>query len=220
LQIFFARRKPQPEAANTMPDSESQMDKLDAKLTIIDRKLDEAKGERKDAQVLMTFLTVLITSVVGFAAWFAQSRVQQHIDDKSKELETILALKQEVYSRELDRYESVHQQMAALVDALVEARADPTRKKAADDAINKLYLTYTTDSLYLSNEVVEQLKALVKSSGNLPVLVSSSETTTKESADPMHALDTQIILIENQMKQDLRLSQLGQIPTATGEAHP
>jgi hypothetical protein len=202
-----------------MHDSDSQIDKLDAKIDALDKKLDEAKGERKNAQVLMSLLTALITSVVGFAAWFAQSHVQQHIDDKSKELETIMALKQEVYSRELDRYESVHQQMASLVDALVEARADPTQKKAADDAINKLYLTYTTDSLYLSNEVVTQLKALVTSSGNLPVLVLP-KATTEPVVDAMQVVNDQIAKIEGQMKQDLRLSQLGQISTATAATHP
>lgn len=201
---------------NTVADSEIQIAQLDTKLDAIDRKLDEAKGERKSAQLLMALLTAVITSVVGLAAWVAQSQVQKHIDQQSQDLATILALKQQVYSRELDRYESVHQQMAILAGALAEAQADPSQKKSADDAINKLYLTYETDSLYLSDVVVGRLKVLVTSSGNLPVLVSPNVTATNQGVDPMQSVNEQIATIEDQMKQDLHLSQLGQISTATG----
>jgi len=112
-----------------MPDSEALLQKLDSRIDSIDKKLADARTERKNSQILMSIFTALITSFVGFAAWFAQSRVQQHIDEKSKDLETILALKQEVYSRELDRYENVHEQMAALVNALSQVQADQPRKK-------------------------------------------------------------------------------------------
>ena len=189
-----------------MTDSESP-EKLQAKLDSLDKKLDEAQEERKLSKILMA----VFTAVLGFGVWMAQSRVQQHIDDKSKELATNLALKQLVYGRELDRYESVHEQMAVLIGALGEVQADPSQKKAADDAINKLYVTYTTDSLYLSNEVISKLKALVTSAGNLPSLVSSN-STAGQSVDALQAVDSQIIAIESQMKQDLQLTQLGQIP--------
>jgi hypothetical protein len=188
-----------------MPDSESQMDKLDSKLAGLEKKLDDATEERKRLQIGMALATTFMTAVVGFGGWFAQSRVQQHIDEKSKELETRLALEQQVYVRELDRYESVHQQMAVLVAALGEVQLDPTRKKSAVDAINNLYVAYTTNSLYLSDTVVNQLKTLVDLGGRLPSLDSSGNATMPE-------VDEQISSIENQMKGDLKLSQLGQIP--------
>src|SRR5215472_4640576 len=69
-----------------MPDSEALLQKLDSRIDSIDKKLADARTERKNSQILMSIFTALITSFVGFAAWFAQSRVQQHIDEKSKDL--------------------------------------------------------------------------------------------------------------------------------------
>jgi len=193
-----------------MPDSDAMKD-IYAKLDSIDHKLEEARGERKNSQLLVTLMTAIVTSAVGFAAWYAQSHVQQRLDDNAKKLETILALKQEVYSRELDRYESVHEQMAALFDALSQVQVDPTQKKTADEAINKLYVTYTTDSLYLSNDVVAQLKKLVSASGNLPSLNSSGTANAPASLTGIEDVQAQITVIENQMKTDLDLTHLGQI---------
>ena len=203
-----------------MPDSEALLQKLDSRIDSIDKKLADARTERKNSQILMSIFTALITSVVGFAAWLAQSRVQQHIDEKSKDLETILALKQEVYSRELDRYENVHEQMAALVNALSQVQADPTQKKTADDAIHNLYVTYTTDSLYLSNDVIGELKALVDASGNIPSLVSTSDATVNQPVESMQRLDAQVAIIEDQMKKDLSLTQLGQISARKSGTQP
>jgi len=199
-----------------MPDSEI-LEKIHSAFTSIDRKLDAAKEERKNAQIWVTLMTAIVTSAVGFAAWYAQSRVEQHIEKNSQELATILALKQEVYGRELDRYESVHQQMAALVEALGQVEVDPTQKKAAADAIHKLYMTYTTDSLYLSNAVVDLLKKMVSASGQLPVMNSAGEAAAPASLAAMQDLDAQINAIEDQMKSDLKLTQLGQISGAEGK---
>src|SRR5271165_5791251 len=102
----------------TMPDSHIDSEKLDAKLDRLEKQLDAAKAERKSIQLLMTFLTTIITAVVGFGGWLIQSHVQQHIDDQTHGLETRLALEQQVYAKELAAYESVHQQMANLVQSL------------------------------------------------------------------------------------------------------
>lgn len=202
-----------------MPDSDALTQKLDVTLAHINKKLDDATGERKSTQLWMTLFTAFITTAVGFAAWFAQNRIQQHIDVRSQELETTLALKQEVYGRKLDRYESVHQQMAALANALSQVQADSTQKKNADDAIHQLYVTYTTDSLYLSNDVIADLKVLVNVSGDLPSMVSAGGAAPPP-IDSMQPLDDQIAKIEDQMKSDLSLVQLGQIsPPKSQDSH-
>jgi len=197
-----------------MPDSESHSDELYSKLAGLEKKLDEAKGERKSLQLLMTLLTTIMTAVVGFGGWLAQSRVQQHIDQKTQGLETRLALEQQVYGRELAAYESVHQQMADLVEALGQVPVDPTRKKSAVDAINNLYIAYTTNSLYLSDTIAPELQKLVDLGGRLPALDSSGDTAS------MQAVEEQISSIEKQMKVDLKFPQLGQVPGLKDRPQP
>jgi len=189
-----------------MPDSHIDSEKLDAKLDRLEKQLDAAKAERKSIQLLMTFLTTIITAVVGFGGWLIQSHVQQHIDDQTHGLETRLALEQQVYAKELAAYESVHQQMANLVQSLSQVPVDPTQKKSAVDAISSLYWSYTTNSLYLSDTIEPQLQQLVDLAGRLPALGSSSDAASTE------AVEGQIASIENQMKLDLKFSQLGSVP--------
>jgi len=197
-----------------MPDAESHFDKLDSKLDGLEKKLDEAKGERKSLQLLMTLLTTLMTAVVGFGGWLAQSRVQQHIDQRAQGLETRLALEQQVYGKELAAYENVHQQMAVLVEALGQVPVDPTKKKSAVDAINNLYVASTTNSLYLSETIAPELQKLVDLGGRLPALDSSGDTAS------MQAVEEQIASIEKQMKVDLKFPQLGQIPGLKDRPQP
>ncbi len=188
-----------------MSDFESHGDKLDSTLLAVDKKLSEAKDERKNIQIGMALATAIITAVVGFAGWLAQSRVQQHIDEKSQELEARLAMTQQVYGRKLAIYESVHQQVTGLVKALGQVQVDSGAKKSAVDALSNLYMAYTTDSLYLSDEVVNQLKQLVILGGQLPSLDLSGSTT-------MDQVTGQISSIEVQMKTDLGVKVLGAIP--------
>lgn len=197
-----------------MPDSEFHMEKLASKLDALDKKLDKAQGDRKSLQWFMTLLTTIMTAAVGFGGWWLQSQVQQHIDEKTQGLETRLALEQQVYGKELAAYESVHQQMAALVEALGQVPVDPAGKKSAVDAINNLYVAYTTNSLYLSDTIAGQLQELVDLGGRLPALGSSGDTAS------MQAVDGQISSIEKQMKADLKFSQLGQIPGLKDRPQP
>jgi len=199
-----------------MPESLSHIDidKLDAKLDRLEQQLDAAKAERKSIQLLMTFLTTIVTAVVGFGGWFIQNRVQQHIDAQTQAIETRLALEQQVYAKELAAYESVHQQMAALVESLSQVPVDPTRKKSAVDAISNLYWSYTANSLYLSDTIASQLQKLVDLAGRLPALGSSGDAASTE------AVEGQITSVENQMKLDLKFSQLGSIPGLKDRPQP
>jgi hypothetical protein len=63
----------------------------------------------------MVLVTAILTAAVGFVGWFAQSRVQHHVDEKSQELEARLAMTQQVYGRKLAIDEGVHQQVTGLV---------------------------------------------------------------------------------------------------------
>ena len=196
-----------------MTDSESHMNKLDSKLLDLESKLDEAKRERTRLQIGMALATTIMTTVVGFGGWLAQSRVQQHIDEKSQELETRLALTQQFYGRKLATYESVHQQMAGLVDALSVVQVDADGKKSAVDALHNLYVAYTISTLYLSDEVVNRLRQLVELGNRLPPLDPSGNAT-------MPQVDDEISSIENQMKTDLEVKELGQIPGLKSGTHP
>ena len=196
-----------------MPESEAHTDKLYAKMIDLERKLDEAKQERKLLQFGIALATALVTAVIGFAGWFAQSRVQQHIDETSRELEARLALTQQFYGRKLAVYESVYQQMAHLADALSVVSLAPHGQKSAVDAGNTLYVAYTTNSLYLSDAVVTELAQLVDQATRLPSIAPTGKITAQD-------VNNQISLVASQMKKDLGVEELGQIPGVKSGTRP
>jgi hypothetical protein len=196
-----------------MPESEAHTDKLYAKMIDLERKLDEAKQERKLLQFGIALATALVTAVIGFAGWFAQSTVQQHIDESSRELEARLALTQQFYGRKLAVYESVYQQMAHLADALSAVSLAPHGQKSAVDAGNTLYVAYTTNSLYLSDAVVTELAQLVDQATRLPSIAPTGKITAQD-------VNNQISLVASQMKKDLGVEELGQIPGVKSGTRP
>jgi hypothetical protein len=204
-----------------VPDSEAPIDQLDLKLASIDKKLagldkklDEAQGERKNLRFLMTLFTTIMSSVVGLGAWLVETHVQQHLANQTQALQTVLALEQQVYGKELTAYENVHDQIAVLVDSIAQVSLVPTRKKSGMDAVGNLYVAYTTNNLYLSDAIVAQLQQLVGLAVTLPELGSSGGTATTQ------AVEAQINVIENQMKVDLKFPQLGQIPGLKDRPQP
>ena len=189
-----------------MADSESHTGDLDSKLLALDKKLDEAKDERKNLQIQIALISAVITAVLGFAGWFAQSRIQQQINAKSQEREAKLAITQQVYARKLATYESIHLQMTNLITVLGNLENGIDAKKSAADALINLEMATKTDSLYLSDDVANQLQQLVYLGGKLKSLGSSGTTTTIDD------VTGQTSTIEVQMKADLGVKELGAIP--------
>jgi hypothetical protein len=185
---------------------------LDEKITRIDKKLDVLASKQEDSKRWQIFLAI-VTALIGFSVWYAQGRIQQRIDDKSHELEARLALNQEYYRRKLTTYETVHKEMSNLINALDEVRFQSGGKKSANDALHKLYLSYTTNSLYLSGEVAKQLEDLVELGNRLPSLDRSGKTT-------MGQLEQRVASVEEQMKKDLGLQEIGKIPGLEHKSRP
>ena len=188
-----------------MPDSDAHADKLFAKMIELEAKLDEAKQERKLLQLGVALDTAIITAVVGFGGWLAQSRVQAHIDQRSQELEAKLALTQQFYGRKLAVYENIYQQMARLADALSVVSVVPDGQKSAVDAGHTLFVAYTSNRLYLSDTVVNELAQLVDQATRLPAISPAGKVTPQD-------VNNQISLVAVQMKKDLGVEELGKIP--------
>jgi len=179
-------------------------DGLDKQLDLIGKKLEILTSKQENTKQWQIVLAV-VTALIGFSVWYAQSRIQLRIDDNSRQLEARLALNQEFYRRKLSSYEKVHAQMADLINALNDVRFDPSGKKPAVNALHGLYVSYTTNSIYLSGAIVTQLADLVELGNRLPALDRSGKTT-------MGQVDQQVALIEEQMKTDLSLAEIGKIP--------
>ena len=188
------------------------MNTLDENISRIDKKLDSLASKLEDSKKWQIILAIF-TALIGFSVWYAQSRIQLRIDDKSRELESRLALNQEFYRRKLSTYEKVHKQMADLINSLDEVRFESSGTKTATDALHNLYVSYTTNSIYLSDELVTQLGDLVELGNRLPALDRSGKTTLEQ-------VDQKVASIENQMKKDLRLDEIGRIPGLEHKSQP
>lgn len=142
-----------------------------------------------------------------FGGWWLDDTktLQKHIDEAARAITTRLAITQQFYGRKLAIYESGHQQMADLISSLADAQFNPAAKTAAVESLHNLYLAYTRNSLYLSDELVGQLQSLVSAGNDLPALHPTGKASMKD-------LDEQVAKIEEQMKKDLHVEELGRIP--------
>lgn len=181
-----------------------EMEKTSTEVTNLNTKLDQLLKKQKESK-RWDILLAICTALIGFAVWKAQSGIQAHIDEASREVTTRLAITQQFYSRKLATYEDVHRQMATLVRSLKDARFNTGAKKTAVDSLNELYVSYTTNSLYLSNDLVSHIRLLVSLGNQLPSLYPPGKTTMQE-------IDVQVTAIEDQMKKDLHVEELGKIP--------
>jgi hypothetical protein len=170
----------------------------------LDKKLDELLTKQQESKRWQVTLAI-ITAIIGFSIWYAEHQIEKNIDKAKTELTTRLAITQQFYARKLATYEEVHRQMASLVSALADAQFNTAAKTTAVDNLHKLYLAYTQNSLYLSDQLVIRLKHLVDIGNQLPSLYPQGKTT-------MHDINNQVASIEDQMKNDLHTEELGRIP--------
>lgn len=164
----------------------------------------DKKEETKNWKVFMVVLPIILSTILGFMIWNAQTRIQQDVSDKSENLKTQLALMQEFYKKKLAVYEETHKQMALLVDALQSARINPDSVGKASDSLRSLNQTYKINNLYVSNELAKELEALWKLGIEMPALRKSGKATMAEVLN-------QVSLVEAQMKKDLEVNEIGQI---------
>jgi hypothetical protein len=180
---------------------------LETKVDRIAEQLEHLNDKTKKRELTI----MLLTAVIGFFVWYSQSLIQRHIDENAKELETRLAIVQEFYKRKLTTYEIVHRRTADLINALSDVQFNPSSKKLAVDASHSLYTAYTTNSLYLGDDLVRSLAQLVDMGNRLPALDGTGNVT-------MRQIDDQVSLIEQQMKEDLRVREIGTIPGPKGSS--
>lgn len=177
----------------------------DVRWTELDKKLNDLLKKQRESSRWSQVGLPIITALIGLGVWGAERKIETHIDQAKSELTTRLAITQQFYARRLATYEKVHREMASLVSALADARFNPDAKNAAVDSLHKLYLTYTWNSLYLSDQLVIRLKRLVDIGNQLPALYPTGKTT-------MHDINDEVSSIEDQMKNDLHTEELGKIP--------
>jgi hypothetical protein len=169
----------------------------------LNKKLDDLKNKQESKRWQVLF--AVITALIAFGAWFVEHNIETHIDQAKSELTTRLAITQQFYARKLAIYEEVHRQMASLVSALKDARFNTGAKTAALDSLHELYLAYTQRSLYLSDPLVTHLASLVAMGNQLPPLSPKGNATMIE-------INHEVASIEDQMKKDLQIEELGRIP--------
>jgi hypothetical protein len=165
------------------------------------------REESKKWQIVIVLSAPIATAVLGCFVWFWQSGLQHHIDDQAHELTSRLALSEEFYRRKLAVYEKIHQQTVDLVNALNDVGLNPTSQKAAAiDSIHALYMNYSSSTLYVSSQLRSDLEKLVDSSGHLHPLDLNGKVS-------MDMVENELKSIEDQMKIDLHLDEIGQFPT-------
>jgi len=147
----------------------------------------------------------VFTAALGFIVWYAQGRIQQHFDERTQGLTARLALTEECYRHKLTTYEKVQEHVANLRNSLNDVNFNPASKTVAIDSLQALYVSYTTNTLYLSESLGKQLSDLVDLGTHVSALDRSGKST-------MGDIDKQVSLVEHQMKSDLRLEELGNLP--------
>lgn len=162
------------------------------------------KTDSKKWQITMVVIQVVLTAILGYEVFNAQSRITERIDQSGKKLSTRLALTEEFYKRKLGVYERTYQQMTALIQSLQNARIDPRSTTQAIVELSQLHSSYKTNKLYLSDHVAEKLAELWQMGVNMPVLRPLGETTIED----FIAKSSEV---EKLMQEDLLVEEIGQI---------
>ena len=191
-----------------MSNDHPTLESLNLSIVRVENRIETVRTKQDETrkwQIFIVILTPLATAVLGGLVWLWQSQLQQHIDEQTRELTTRLALTEEFYRRKLTVYEKVHQQTTDLTNALNDVRFNPASKKLAIDSVHTLYVSYSNDTLYLSEALVNDLANLVDLSAHLPALDSNGKTTMQEVGERLSS-------IEREMKSDLHVDELGKFP--------
>lgn len=164
--------------------------------------------ETRKWKVFMVALPIILSTILGAMIWHTQTRIQNDISNSSETLKSRLAtgsaLTQEFYKKRLDIYDKTHKEMALLVDAFQSVRINPESFGIASDSLKSLNQTYRINNLYVSNEVAKELQKLWRLGIDMPSLRPTGKTT-------MTAILTQISEVEEHMKKDLGVEDLGRI---------
>jgi len=151
------------------------------------------KGESKAWKALALLLPVVLTALLGM-----------YVDRRIEGLKSRLDLTTDFYKKKLEIYENNHKQIVRLIEALHNAQVDPTSKGTAIESLHTLNQGYTTDSLYMSNDLLKKLRDLYKAGVDMPAVRPSGKGN-------IASLMTKVSDVEEQMKKDLRLEEVGQI---------
>jgi hypothetical protein len=164
--------------------------------TVQDGAIGEAGGKKGGAmvwQVLTLALPVMLTALLGL-----------YVDRRIEGLKSRLDLTSEFYKKKLSVYENNHKQMVVLIEALHNAQIDPVSKATAIESLHNLNQGYTVDSLYISNDLLKKLRELYKAGVDMPAVRPSGKGN-------IATLMTKVSDVEDQMKKDLHLDEIGQI---------
>jgi hypothetical protein len=162
----------------------------------------------------------IVTTVLGFLIWSAQSKMQQTVDTNSRQLQAQaalseelykrrLALSEEYYKRRMNAYEATCKEIAAVKDALDNAQSDPVQ------AVNRLHELYTfqrSNALYLSKELDGDLSNLWKLGMN------TMQDGDADGEEWKSQIPDTIMLSHSHMKEDLNLKELMAAISSPGAA--
>ena len=176
------------------------------KVIIASEQSNSEKSANKDAnawKILIAVLPVILTAALGYWIWNLQKETEKKISAGNEELKTGLALKEEFYKSKLKTYENSHVLMYKLLESLQNAQVDPDSRSKAVESLRTMYQDYSSRSLYMSNEVIQELQKLWSLGTDLSPLRPNGKSTINQFVE-------QIGQVEKVMKDDLQVKEIGQ----------
>lgn len=153
-----------------------------------------------------TVLPILLTTFLTFLIWNAQSKIQGKVDDNNRVLQARMALTQDFYKMKLNAYVDtcrVIADMSKSLDSYQNKEFNPDIGKQASDNVEAVGRLGTVYALFLSDDLKKDLGKLWGSGINR---MSNNDYAMQE-------INTQILALEQRMRNDLRTEELGYLPS-------
>ncbi|MFY9610929.1 MAG: hypothetical protein WAU45_20250 [Blastocatellia bacterium] len=157
------------------------------------------------SSILSVAAPSILSALLSYMSWTAQTNVQRSVDVNSKYLSTQLSLTQDFYKKRLEAYEETYHNVALLTDALGRADFDVESKNNAMDGLVLLQRSYKKNKLYMSDNLYKGLDELWGDGIALPVLRSAPGGS---GSTDLSAIQSKIDSVEKYMREDLHTEEM------------
>lgn len=134
----------------------------------------DAEQEGKAWRLLIVVLPVALTAALGWWVWRTEKTVETRIAGKlevqKSDLALTLSAKEDFLKKRNTVYESTQKQLSELVQALENAEVDADSRAKAVELLGDNDEYWESNSLYMSQNVFQQLKSLWDVATDLPFL--------------------------------------------------
>lgn len=136
------------------PELATAADLHAATTAILAKIADSEKGSRRSSLTPL-LLQIVLSAIIGFLVWRAQTSISQGIQDANSRLANQLALSQDYFKERMKVYADLYRVALTIRDVARQTQSSPELRDTLSDAIVDLHKTKNADYLYASENLLD-----------------------------------------------------------------